>query len=87
MAHPYTLRYTPEAVEGISKLPQDLKQIAERIMTHVAQNPLHGKRLSGKLKGIFSARITRRYRVLYLVKNKEKEIIILDVKHRKEAYN
>ncbi len=82
----HQLKYTPEALEAISKLPKNLKEIAERVVIHLASNPLSGKKLSGNLKGIFSTRVTRRYRLLYLVKHKEKEIIILDLKHRKEAY-
>ena len=87
MAHPYTLRYTPEALEGISKLPGNLKKIAERVLLDVASNPQSGKRLAGEFKGIFSARVTRRYRILYLVKHSEKEVIVLDLKHRKESYD
>ena len=86
MNGPYRLRYTPEALEGISKLTADLKKIAERILLHLAAYPQSGKPLTGKLKGMFSARITRRYRVLYLLKHKDREIVILDVKHRKDAY-
>lgn len=87
MKHFYQLRYTPEALDGISKLTSDLKQIAERTLLRIAENPLTGKRLVGELKGVFSARVTRRYRILYWVKHPEKEIIVLDLKHRKEAYD
>ena len=82
----YQLKYTPEALEAISKLPNNLKGIAERVVIHLASSPFSGKKLSGNLKGILSTRVTRRYRLLYLVKHKEKEIIVLDLKHRKEVY-
>ncbi len=82
----YRLLYTPEALEGISELTSDLKRIAERGFLGLAQNPRSGKPLAGKLKGIYSIRITRRYRALYLIKHAEKEIMILDLKHRKEVY-
>jgi mRNA-degrading endonuclease RelE of RelBE toxin-antitoxin system len=83
----YTLRYTPEALEGISKLTGNLKEIAERVLIHIAEHPQSGKRLSGTMKGILSVRVTRRYRLLYLIKHTEKEIIVLDCKHRKESYD
>lgn len=83
----YRLTYTPGALQGIKKLPDNLKQIAERVLLHLAENPMSGKRLAGEWKGIFSTRITRRYRLLYLIKHSEKEIIVLDLKHRKEAYD
>ncbi len=84
---PYKLKYTPEALQGIAKLPQNLKEIAEHVLLNLAENPASGKRLMGEMKGICSIRVTRRYRMLYLIKHAEKEIIILDLKHRKEAYD
>lgn len=87
MTQSFQLRYTPEAFEGISKLPSNLKKIAEQVLLKISENPQAGKRLSGKLKGIYSARVTIHYRLLYFVKHAEKEIIVLDLKHRKEAYD
>ena len=86
MAASYQLLYTPEAREGISKLPGNLKGIAEQVFIKIAEHPLIGKKLSGKLKGINSARVTRRYRVLYMIRHPEKQVIVLDLKHRKDAY-
>ena len=86
MAHPFKLAYTPEALEGISALPPDLKRIAERVLIQIAAQPQMGKRLAGKFKGIYSERVTRRYRILYLVRPSQKEVVVLDLKHRKEAY-
>ncbi len=82
----FRLLYAPEALEGISKLPSDLKHIAERVLIQIAEKPQNGKRLTGKFKGIYSERVTRRYRILYVVKHAKKEIIVLDLKHRSEAY-
>ena len=86
MSQPFKLLYAPEALEGISKLPPDLKKIAERVFLQIAQNPQSGKKLAGSFKGIYSDRITRRYRILNLIKHSDKEVVILDVKHRKEVY-
>lgn len=82
----YKLLYTPEALKEISKLPQNIKGIAEHALLYLAENPASGKRLGGNLKGIYSARVTSRYRILYLIKHAEKQIVVLDLKHRKEAY-
>ena len=87
MAQYFKLIYTPEAREGILKLPSDLKRIAERVLVQIAAEPQTGKRLSGKFKGIFSERVTRRYRILYLIKQAEKEVIVLDLGHRKDVYD
>lgn len=86
MAQPFKLLYTPESLQGIASLSPDLKKIAERVLLYIAEQPQSGKRLSGKLKGIYSERVTRRYRILYVVKQTQKEIIILDLKHRSEVY-
>lgn len=86
MPHPFKLRYTPEALESISKLATSLKIIAERILIHIAEQPQSGKRLAGKFKGIYSERVTRRYRILYLVKHSEREVIVIDLKLRRNAY-
>ena len=86
MPQSFKLVYTPEALEGITGLSSDLKKIAERVLVQIAAQPQGGKRLGGKLKGIFSERVTRRYRILYLLKHAEKEVIVLDVRHRKDAY-
>ena len=82
----FKLLYTPEALEGVSKLPADLKRIAERVLIQIAEQPQLGKRLTGKFKSIYSERVTRRYRILYLIKPVEREVVILDLKHRREAY-
>ena len=87
MPQSFKLVYAPEALENISKLPADLKRIAERVLVQIAEQPQIGKRLTGNFKGIYSERVTRRYRILYLVKQAEKEVIVLDLKHRKDAYD
>ena len=87
MSYPFKLTYTPEALEGISRLPADLKKIAERVLVQISAQPRAGKRLAGKLKGIYSERVTRRYRILYLIRSTEKQVLVLDVCHRRAAYD
>ena len=86
MSHPFQLSFTPEAVEGISKLPANLKRIADGVFIQIAAQPKSGKKLVGKLKGIYSERVTRRYRILYMIKPSEHRVIILDFKLRRDAY-
>ena len=86
MERPFKLLYTPEALEGISRLASDLKRIAERVLIQITERPQEGKKLTGKFKGIYSERVTRRYRILYLIRPAERQIVILDLKHRREAY-
>ncbi|MEK7448501.1 MAG: type II toxin-antitoxin system RelE/ParE family toxin [Planctomycetota bacterium] len=82
----YTLLYSPEAKESIQRLPSNLKHIAERVLLTLSGNPFQGKKLFGKLAGLYSARITRRYRVIYQINTSKHLIWVLEVAHRKEAY-
>ena len=61
-------------------------RIVDRVKTHLVQNPVSlGAPLKGALHGLFRDRFGR-YRVIYAVDLAEKKLIVLHVKHRKEAY-
>jgi mRNA interferase RelE/StbE len=58
----------------------------ERVKTHLVQNPAGlGRPLKGIFKGLFRYRYGD-YRVIYAIDMGDKKIIVLHVKHRKEAY-
>ncbi len=83
----FALQYTPEAKEGIEKLSRaGLKHIAEKIFLKISVNPYLGKKLLGKLEGLYSTRITRKYRIIYQIIPDKTAVFILDVSHRKESY-
>lgn len=83
----YTLLYSPEAKESIEAFPaKKLKRIAERVLLNISENPFLGKKLLGKLLGLYSARITRRYRVIYQIDTTKRMVWVITVVHRKEAY-
>jgi mRNA-degrading endonuclease RelE of RelBE toxin-antitoxin system len=77
--------FTPNTEKILSKLKdkklekrfRDVKSILER-------NPLAGKKLIGKLEGQYSLRIWP-YRIVYFI-NQEKDVIITDIRHRKDVY-
>ena len=48
------------------------------------QNPIAGKKLTGKLESQYSLRIWP-YRIVYFV-DKERDVIITDIRHRKDVY-
>lgn len=79
-----------------NEIPEDLRwalagkkeaaRIIERVKTYLVQNPVGlGTPLKGIFKGLFRYR-SGMYRVIYAVDMAEKKIIVLHVKHRKEAY-
>ena len=81
------LQYSPQAREGIEDLIRaGLKHIAEKSILKISANPYSGKKLTGKLDGLYSARITRLYRLIYQILSDTHTVLILDVSHRKESY-
>jgi mRNA interferase RelE/StbE len=65
---------------------KDAARIVERVKAYLVQNPAGlGTPLKGIFKGLFRYRYGN-YRVIYAVDMAEKKIIVLHVKHRKEAY-
>jgi mRNA-degrading endonuclease RelE of RelBE toxin-antitoxin system len=81
------IRKTENFLGHFSKLPKDVKNIYEKqeeiFSTNWLDSRLHSKRLK-ELNGVFSFRITRRYRVLFYFKNKE--AIFFSIGHRKDIY-
>jgi len=65
---------------------KDAARIVERVKTYLVQNPAGlGTPLRGTFKGLFRYRYGN-YRVIYAIDMADKKIIVLHVKHRKEAY-
>lgn len=65
---------------------KDAARIVEKVKTYLVQDPAGlGTPLKGIFKGLFRYRYGM-YRVIYAVDMAEKKIIVLHVKHRKEAY-
>lgn len=65
---------------------RDAARIVDRVKTYLVQNPAGlGAPLKGIFKGLFRYRYGN-YRVIYAIDIAEKKIIVLHVKHRKEAY-
>ncbi|MFZ2053941.1 MAG: type II toxin-antitoxin system RelE/ParE family toxin [Candidatus Aminicenantales bacterium] len=61
-------------------------KIVERVKTYLVQNPAGlGTPLKGIFKGLFRYRYGM-YRIIYAIDMAENKIIVLHVKHRKEAY-
>jgi mRNA interferase RelE/StbE len=65
---------------------KDALDIIKRVKAHLVQDPAGlGRPLKGIFKGLFKYRYGN-YRVLYAIDMAERKIIVLHVKHRKEAY-
>jgi mRNA interferase RelE/StbE len=84
----YELVLTPPAVRSIqSGLPEGVAAAVIEFLTGaLIDNPRRvGKPLRGDLTGIHSAR-RGTYRVLYRIKEESREVIVVRIDHRSDAY-
>lgn len=85
---PYALVIAPPAARALAERFPDpvAAAVIEFLTTTLIQEPKRvGKPLRGELSGIWSAR-RGTYRVLYRVIDKPREILVLRVEHRRDAY-
>jgi mRNA interferase RelE/StbE len=65
---------------------QDVSRILAKIKEHLLPDPgAAGKPLKGVFKGLYRYRVGA-YRFIFAVDHAEHRVIVLHVKHRKEAY-
>lgn len=84
----YELVLTPPALRALSdRLPEPVAAaVIEFLTTSLVTAPRRaGKPLRDDLAGIWSAR-RGTYRVLYRVRDETREVIVLRVEHRRDAY-
>lgn len=81
----YGLVYTDKAKDQYEALDARLKRQVDKGLDRIRQNPQLGKPLRGELKGIWSERVAT-FRILYKIHNKEVEVVILVIEHRKFVY-
>lgn len=85
----YRLVISKSAEKELSKLdPQTLRIIKNWILknlVNVIDPRIHGKALTGNLKGIWRYRVGD-YRLFVEIKDKEMSLFLFHVAHRREAY-
>jgi len=76
-------------IKNFKLLPVHIKKKSIELEEIFRENPFHPvlyvKPLKGKLKGLYSFRITREYRIIFIFTSKD-EVSFLNVKHRKDIY-
>jgi mRNA-degrading endonuclease RelE of RelBE toxin-antitoxin system len=85
---PYELVLTPPAIRAVKAgLPEGVAAaVLEFVTSALVENPHRvGKPLRGDLDGIYSAR-RGTYRVLYRVNEMKREVVVLRIEHRRDAY-
>ena len=81
----YKPTFTRGFTKEFDKLPKDVRERILEALEKVAEAPYIGTRLRGKLEGLWRWRIGK-YRVIYLIDEKQKKVAFLDVGLRKTIY-
>ena len=83
------MRYKSVFTKGFKrefkKLPKNVKERILDAILKTVTNPYAGTRLHGELQGLWRWRVGK-YRVVYMINEKEKTIVFLDVGLRKVIY-
>ena len=85
----YEIALAPPARRAITnKLPPDVASAAVDFITGpLIGNPKRlGKPLRAPLDGTWSARLMRDWRVLYEIDEEKHEVLVVDIRHRADAY-
>jgi mRNA interferase RelE/StbE len=83
---PYKSVFTRGFTREFDKLSKGIKEQLLKALEKSAANPYSGTKLRGKLEGLWRLRMGK-YRVIYMIDEKEKAIVFLDVGLRKSIYD
>ncbi len=81
----WKIRIDKKAQKELDKIPlQDQKRIVA-VLSIIADNPFIGKKLGGKLIGLYSYQVWP-YRIIYKIYKKILLIVIIRIGHRQGVY-
>ena len=83
----YKLRVLPKARKELDRLPSKDKTLVEKRILALAENPrpVGCKPLAGELAGLFRVRVGD-YRIIYQIQDDMLVVLVIRVRHRKNAY-
>lgn len=85
-AGPWRIRVTAPARRQLGRLPESAAAAVIETLRAIAENPRRiGKPLARELEGRFAAR-RGPYRVIYLLNENERLVLILAIGHRRDIY-
>jgi mRNA interferase RelE/StbE len=82
----YQVNLTEKAERFLKKLDKTQQDRIKNKLYDLENNPRLGKPLTGDLKGMWSLRAGK-YRCIYVVKDNELMVIVIDIDHRKKVYD
>lgn len=71
--------------KDVKKLSSEARENALRVIGEIQNDPHSFKQLTGSLRGLCSARFGD-YRIVYVVEEKTKSVILLKVRQRERVY-
>jgi mRNA interferase RelE/StbE len=83
---PYKSIFTRGFTKEFDKLSKGIKEQILKTLEKTVENPYSGTKLRGKLGGLWRWRVGK-FRVIYMIDEKEKAIVFLDVGLRKSIYD
>ena len=89
MNESYAVDLTRSARRALAEhLPLDIAiGVTEFIAGALATNPHRvGKELDAPMKGIYSARVMQEYRLLYVIDEARRAVVVRGILHRRDAY-
>ena len=76
---------TYRAEKDVKNLSKELKQRIKNALLLLKEEPLKGEELLRKYKGFRRYRVGD-FRIIYEFNSKEKSILVIKIRHRKEVY-
>lgn len=81
----YTCVFTDKARKQYEVFSGKMKRQMDRALERITKHPELGKPLVGRLKGIWSERVST-FRILYHIDHRTAEVIVLVIDHRSRVY-
>lgn len=81
----WEVKLEPGAEKDLNKITGKHKKRILMILPEIAANPFVGKKLNGKLDGLYSYRVWP-YRIIYKIYKKLLLVIIIRIGHREGIY-
>ena len=82
----WELRIEKNARKQLDKIPTEYQRKISAVFPIIADDPYTGKKLNGKLIGLYSYQV-RPYRIIYKIYKKVLVVLIIRVGHRQGVYN
>lgn len=81
----FKIKISARAKKELKQLPNSYNRVIEQSLKELKEDPYIGKPLSQELAGIYSFRLGV-YRLLYLIDEQDKKVILLSAGHRATIY-